>query len=81
MNTLTQNQIELVVKFTQISILRKLFINEATEWKAVVIMQNELNEKTCPKYLHVLDRLKCNLVDATIEQRVQAFIDVFTKNF
>ena len=76
MNTLTEEQIGLATRFSKIRELGRMFSNENTEWRAIVWIQNDLDENYCSKYIYALDKMKCNLVNATIEQRVQAFIDI-----
>jgi hypothetical protein len=76
MNNLTSEQIRLTTKFSNIPEIGYLLLREETEWKAIVYIQNGLDEKNCAKYLNALDKLKCNLVNATVDQRIQAFINI-----
>jgi hypothetical protein len=79
MNNVTDEQIALATRFSRIATLRDMLSDEKTEWKAIVWIQNELDEQGCAKYLHALDSMKCNLVTATIDQRIQAFIKINLK--
>ena len=79
MNNLTESQIALATRFSKIQSLPNLLSDEKTEWRAIVWIQNELDEQGCAKYLHALDSMKCNLVNATIDQRIQAFININLK--
>ncbi len=76
MNSLTEEQIGLVTRISKIPEISKLFMSEETEWKAVVLMQNSLNGEECSKYINIINTKGCNMLRATIEQRVEAFVEV-----
>ena len=76
MNNVTEEQIRLVTKFSKIPLIGRLFSSELTEWKAIVAMQNEMDGDMCNKYVLALDNMQCSLVNATIEQRVEAYIKI-----
>ena len=79
MNELTQEQLRQIAKLSSIPHLGRLLSNESTEWKGIVDMQNAMSDVAFGKYVYELSRMGCNLVNATIEQRVAAFIKIFRK--
>jgi len=68
-------EIRLATKFSHIPELARLISDKETEWAAIVLIQNGLDEVGLGRYIHALDKLGCSLVSATIEQRIKAFVN------
>jgi len=73
-NTITRDQVTKLESLFKLTNLGGLFSSEKTEWTAIVLLQATLNEEFLHKYIHNLSEIGCGLVNATIEQRVQALL-------
>lgn len=79
MNTLTDEQMNLAARLSKNKDVYNWLMSEDTEWRAVVCFQNGLECDNCMKYISNLDKRGCTTGNATIEQRVEAFIQTMLR--
>lgn len=79
MNSLTEEQMGLVSRLSKSRDVYNWLMSDETEWKAVVYFQNFLEADDCMRYIAKLDRMGVTTGYATIEQRVEAFIQTMLK--
>jgi len=74
MNNLTEEQLNLASRLSKNKEVGTLLLSDETEWKAIVIIQNGLEADDCMRYIAKLDRMGVTTGTATIDQRIEAFI-------
>lgn len=72
------NKSALVSKITKLN-LTEMFINSNTEWKAVCWMQDTLTLMECYTYLNNLYNIQPETGLATVEDKVDAFLQTKLK--
>lgn len=79
MNALTTEQMDLASRLSKHKEVASLLMSDETEWKAVVLFQNFMEADDCMRYISKLDRMGVTTGNATIDQRIEAFIQTMLK--
>ena len=78
-NNVSEQDRNLAGRLSRNTEVANLLSDEHTEWSAIVEMQNMLDVDSCSRYMNALDHLGTSTVNATIEQRVEAFLAAMLK--